>query len=103
MAPPSQEKDQAPKTQKDNKSSVSCSRTCNVPDASSVSKWKYAGIAAVIFFILNIPFLYQLAYTHGGAMGEQFSDENGSPTMLGIALMSVVFFVLMRILLIFDI
>jgi hypothetical protein len=67
---------------------------------SSTSKWLISAMSGLIFFIVASPFLFNLTQRFiAKPLGLAFIDSQG-PTYLGIAVHAVVFFLIVRLMMV---
>lgn len=63
---------------------------------ASSSKWKVALTAAVLFFVLSLPWTYKLANKIAGEKVEMVSAE-GCPSIAGAAIFAAIFLIVFRL------
>jgi hypothetical protein len=67
--------------------------------SSSRQKWQSSILLTVLFLILSLPFLYKFSDKLFGSFFGQMSDENGSPSSLGLIVHGFIFLLIVRLLL----
>lgn len=65
---------------------------------SNGNKWTIAFVAAVLFFIISLPFVYGVTNSLFGAIGVRTTTPGG-PTIWGILIHAIVFMLLLRLIL----
>jgi hypothetical protein len=65
---------------------------------SNVDKWIIAAIIAVIFIVLACPLAFRLTNALFSPLGFPTSSKKGRPTLLGLFVHAVIFFVVIRLL-----
>jgi hypothetical protein len=64
---------------------------------SSTEKWSISIYSAFLFLLIVNPFTYKLTQSIFGGLLGKIADANGSPTMTGILLHTVVFLLVVRV------
>lgn len=63
---------------------------------SNAQKWKYTLLTTLIFLLVVMPLTYRLTNRILGKVLGKLCDVNGSPTMMGIFIHTIVFTLLLR-------
>lgn len=63
-------------------------------EATEIDKWRYSLYAAIIFIVVALPFTYKITNNY---LYLHTTDSNGSPTILGVIIHGIVFFLLIRL------
>lgn len=65
---------------------------------TTFDKWLIAAIMAVIFFILALPFIFSISNKATGLVGLKTINEQGTPTLTGVLLHTIIFIIVVRFL-----
>lgn len=65
---------------------------------SNFDKWLIAGIMAILFFILTLPFIYMITNKATGLVGLHTISKQGVPTLTGVLIHTVIFIIAVRFL-----
>lgn len=89
------------------KSSCSCSNpgSCSKSDSSpnTMDKWRYTLWTTLVFVILVNPYTYKFTQKMLGGILGNISNASGCPTTMGIGLHAIVFTLIVRYMMGFDI
>ena len=66
---------------------------CNL---SNNQKWKYTLITSIIFLLVILPITYKITNNLLGKIIGKLSENNGSPTTLGIIVHTIIFTLILR-------
>lgn len=66
-------------------------------------KWRWTLITTIIFLIVVNPYTYIVVNTILSNVGLKISDSTGCPTMIGLAVHTIVFTLLVRLVMEFDV
>ena len=70
--------------------------------ASSQDKWRYTFYTAILFMIIASPFMFKIVNSILGSL-VKICDKNGCPTTIGLVLHTIVFALLLRLMMNYDI
>lgn len=65
---------------------------------TNFDKWLIAGIIAIIFFVLALPFIFRLTNKATRFVGVRTVYDNGVPSLTGMLLHTIIFLILVRLL-----
>lgn len=69
---------------------------------ASQDKWRYTFYTAILFFIIASPFMFKIVNSILGSL-VKICDKSGCPTMMGLILHTIVFALLLRLMMNYDI
>lgn len=88
-----------PETKKCDSEVVVVEKPCDkAGGVSNIDKWIIAGILAAVFILLVLPWTFRLTNVVVGWIGFKTVDKKGRPTIAGIIIHAVIFFLIVRLL-----
>lgn len=83
------------------KNSCPCSNACSSPDP--MDKWRYTLWTTLVFLIVVNPYTYKFTQKMLGGILGNISTASGCPTTMGIGLHAIVFTLIVRYMMDFDV